>query len=403
MTFPAGRLAGLDTLRGGAMLLGILLHASMAYMPTRIGHMLWPVMDEPTSWICDVIYWGSHTFRLPLFFFLSGFFAEQVYQARGVRAFVEQRVRRLAVPYAVGLVTILPLVFVVWSTGWIIAGRCSLEQILNPLVPFDPELQANYFNPAHLWFLIDLMVFSAAYLGMRLEWPGEASLEHSQRLWRHHPWRTPLLLSAPAAMLLWGNSAPVTEFHNSFLPEASRLLYYGLYFSVGTQAYRNRDAFYVATRRWATYLFGAVSAVTVSLLLVKSEVAGTAGLWHRGLFAWSVALTAWLTILGSLGAVIRHVRGDWPQVRYLADSSYWMFLIHFPIVGLAHIALRPLAWEPEFKMLASFSITVFVGFGSYRVFVRHSVIGDFLHGRRDRSVMPGPISPIIPQELRQAA
>src|SRR3569832_2431323 len=67
-SFLTGRLAGLDALRGGAMLLGVLLHAAMAYMPTRIRHMLWPVMDEPTSVICDVVYWGALTFRLPLFF-----------------------------------------------------------------------------------------------------------------------------------------------------------------------------------------------------------------------------------------------------------------------------------------------------------------------------------------------
>lgn len=387
--FPSGRQAGLDALRAGAMLLGILLHASMAYTPTPIRHLLWPVMDEPKSWLCDLVYWSVHAFRLPLFFFLSGFFAEQVYQARGVRLFVDQRVRRLAIPYAVSSVTILPLCFLVWTTGWVIAGRSTIEHLWNPLLPFEPELQANYFNPGHLWFLLDLMVFNAAYLAFRLESPKEPDVELSQRLWQLGPFALPLVLSAPMATLLWGNSDPVTAFHNSFLPDASRLVYYGLYFTIGAHAYRNRNAFSVAIRPWPGFLAGGVAAIAVALRLVKSEVTGESSVWLRGLFGWSIALAAWFMILGSIGFVIRHVRESRPGIRYLADSSYWMYLIHFPLVGLTHIALRPQTWTSEWKMLATFTITALVSFASYAAFVRHTVIGATLHGRRER----GPLSP----------
>lgn len=50
-SFPDGRLVGLDALRGGAMLLGGLLHSAVAYMPTKVTHMLWPVTDGQTSWV----------------------------------------------------------------------------------------------------------------------------------------------------------------------------------------------------------------------------------------------------------------------------------------------------------------------------------------------------------------
>ena len=40
-TEPSGRLHGLDALRGGALLLGIVLHASLSYQPTAI----WPFAD----------------------------------------------------------------------------------------------------------------------------------------------------------------------------------------------------------------------------------------------------------------------------------------------------------------------------------------------------------------------
>lgn len=401
--FPSGRLAGLDALRGGAMLLGILLHAAMAYMPTRIPHMLWPVLDDQTSWSCDVIYWGAHTFRLPLFFFLSGFLTEQLFQARGARAFLDQRIRRLAIPYAVSLGTVLPLTFAVWTMGWIIAGRCTLEEALNPLIPFEPDLEANYFNPAHLWFLIDLMIFNGIYFLKRQESPEAANTEQNGRVWRMGAWWTPLVLAAPAAMLLWGSTSPVTEFHNSFLPNSERLLYYGLYFSVGTMAYRTRDVFFGAIQSSKRHLLGASLAIAISLVFLEPVVAGTSGLWSRCAFSWSVALAAWFSILGLMGTVLKHVRGDNAQLRYIADSSYWMFLIHFPLVGLTHIALRPIDWVPELKMLTAFGVTVLMGLGSYHVFVRYTVLGWYLHGRRERRPVPRVEHDAAQAGIRRAA
>lgn len=404
-SFPSGRLAGLDALRAGAMLLGILLHAAVAYMPTKMPQMLWPVFESQTSGICDVVFWATHTFRLPLFFFLSGFLTEQLYQARGAHAFIDQRIRRLVIPYLIASFTVLPVTLVVWMMGRIISGRLTLEEAINSLIPFSPELDANYFNPGHLWFLLDLTIFNMVYFVFRLEWPGENNSEHTRRLWLGGTWVTPMVLAAPSAMLLWNSTSPLTEFHNSFLPDSARLMYYGLFFTVGAQAFRTREFFGLAIRNSSAHLLAAMVAVTISMLFFKPVVAGSAGLWERGVYSWSVALAAWFSILGFLGAVIHGVRADHPRVRYLADSSYWMFLVHIPIVGLAQIAMRPLAWAPEIKMLATFGVAVLLSLSSYAVFVRHTVIGLYLHGRRDRTATaePSPNASESPASLRHAA
>lgn len=385
--FPSGRVAGLDALRGGAMLLGILLHSAVAYMPTKVSHMLWPVMDRQTSWVCDVVFWGTHTFRLPLFFFLSGFFTEQLFQMRGVRAFLEQRIRRLLIPYLTAAVTVLPVTLMVCSLGWVIVGRCTWDNILHPLTPFDSELQGNFFNPGHLWFLLDLMVFNVVFCLCRMELSEQHRSELSRQIWSMGAWITPFLLAAPSAMLLWNSARPLTEFHNSFLPDSERLLYYGMYFATGAIAFRMREDFVAAVRYSWTHLGMAAVTLSVSLLVFRPVVNETASLWTRGLFAWSVTLTAWCSILGLLGAVIHTPRTDRASVRYLADASYWMYLVHLPIVGLTQIALQPLAWPAEFKMITVFGIAVLLSLSSYAVFVRHSVIGLFLHGRRDRPLI----------------
>lgn len=374
------------------MLLGVLLHSAVAYMPTKVTHMLWPVAEGQTSWVCDVVFWGTHTFRLPLFFFLSGFFTEQLFQARGPRGFIEQRVRRLLIPYLGAAVTVLPATLLVFSLGWVIAARCTWEQLRHPLTPFDSELQANFFNPGHLWFLLDLMILTVAYCLCRMELSEQHSSEHSRRIWSLGAWGTPILVAAPSAMLLWGSPRSLTEFHNSFLPDSERLLYYGLYFTIGAAAYRMRDSFVVAIRHPRLHLSMAAVAVTASLLVFRPVVAESAGLWTRGLYSWSVALSAWCSILGLLGVVIRAPRADRASIRYLADASYWMYLVHLPIVGLTQIALHPLDWAAELKMFATFGVAVFLSLSSYAIFVRHSVIGLFLHGRRDRTTTANPHS-----------
>ena len=95
----------LDALRAVAMLLGILLHASLAYVPG----IPWPVQDtQPAPWL-GLLFLVIHGFRMPLFFLVSGFFTAMLWQRRGPRAMLAQRYKRVFVPLVLGFCTLLPL------------------------------------------------------------------------------------------------------------------------------------------------------------------------------------------------------------------------------------------------------------------------------------------------------
>ena len=384
-TFPGGRLDGLDALRGIAMLSGLLLHAAVAYMPTRMPHLLWPVFDDQTSILCDVVFWGLHAFRLPTFFFLSGFFAEYMYQSRGPQKFLEHRIKRLIIPYAASVTTILPLTLGIWLLGWFTIGRCSIDPTAFPFVSLDSDLQANFFNPGHLWFLYDLIVMSVSFWYLRQEWPSHQRASQSQFDWLAGPVLTPAFLAMPASMILWASPAPVTEFNNSFLPDAGRLVYFSIFFTVGVVAFRRREEFFQALRLPGIHLAISMACVAGMFLFLKGEINGTGNLLTRLCFSWCVGLSAWFFIFGAMGVVVRCGQFNAPSLRFLADSSYWMYLIHLPLVGLTHIALREMPLPPEAKMLLTFAIAVAVGLGSYAVFVRYTFIGTCLHGHRRRA------------------
>ena len=68
------RYYGLDALRGGMMMLGIVLHAAEFYIAAPPPALPMPT-DRNTSYVFDLVFHFIHSFRMPTFFVLAGFFA----------------------------------------------------------------------------------------------------------------------------------------------------------------------------------------------------------------------------------------------------------------------------------------------------------------------------------------
>ena len=117
---PLPRWHHLDALRGFAMVLGIALHVSMSFF---VG--FWVVRDvtaDDDGWF-DEFFHGIHGFRMPLFFLLSGFFTTMLWRRRGPGRLVRHRLRRIAAPLAIGMITVVPAV--TWSIEWAIDNGVS--------------------------------------------------------------------------------------------------------------------------------------------------------------------------------------------------------------------------------------------------------------------------------------
>ena len=127
------RLHSLDALRAFAMLLGIALHAALAY-----GGTPWMVMDSASSSTIRWFYEAVHGFRMQLFFFVSGLFTMMLWRRRGWSALFEQRFQRIVVPMLLAYVTILPLL------GWISTKATdeTLKNVLTSTPTASPLVQA---------------------------------------------------------------------------------------------------------------------------------------------------------------------------------------------------------------------------------------------------------------------
>ena len=85
----ATRYHGLDFMRAGMMLMGILLHAGVMYMPLPYGHDSAAIIADPLDPYRDIsgysgvvqrIVMTIHFFRMPAFMLLAGFFGALVFQ-----------------------------------------------------------------------------------------------------------------------------------------------------------------------------------------------------------------------------------------------------------------------------------------------------------------------------------
>ncbi len=146
-TQPNGeRLHALDAVRSFALLLGVAFHAMLSFIP-GMPPGLWAMNDVSTSpWLADASF-VAHSFRMLLFFLIAGFFARQLHQRLGTRAFWVNRLKRIAVPMVVGWLLLFPLIGWVWVLG--------MQKVFNgapptpPVAPVMPA-QAGAFPLAHL-------------------------------------------------------------------------------------------------------------------------------------------------------------------------------------------------------------------------------------------------------------
>lgn len=116
-SLPDERRHDLDALRGFAMLLGVVLHASIAYL----GQNPWPVNDRSQSFVLGFVWAFIHGWRMELFFLIAGFFTAMVLRRDGPGGMLKRRGRRLAIPFLLGLAVVQPLNF--WLDGTVRAAR----------------------------------------------------------------------------------------------------------------------------------------------------------------------------------------------------------------------------------------------------------------------------------------
>lgn len=364
------RYHGFDNLRAIMMWLGIVIHVAMNYTVVRTPHLPWH--DERSTRLADLLAAFIHVFRMPVFFVIAGFLAAMLLQRRGPRAFLRHRALRLALPFAV----FWPLVIPVTSIAALLFlnrmafGRWSLEMSALP-AGFRQDLPTM-----HLWFLWMLVWFCVATALCSLLPRAPFAAAGRVLAYLGRAWWGFAVLGIPVVIAGLHYERGVLIASGRFAAPWDEWLHNVVFFLFGLALWAHRDALLPHYRRhWRRYGAAALAAFVAALATGdgRGPLPVFSAIYNAQTWLWCFA---WI----GFGLVVLDRRH--PVLAYLADSAYWVYLVHLPITVLIAAALYMVPLPVLLKMGIGLVVTTIACLASYELFVRHTWISVLLNGKR---------------------
>ena len=428
----------LDFVRATAMLLGLLLHVCIFFMPS---HKYFWGTGEYFGDVLDLQFLNFiHLFRMQLFFFMAGFFAELVIDRKGLRHLVNDRLKRIVLPFIIGLVLLMPVHILLVGKGGYYAttmdGLTLMEKLRSILFfgLLDPDVSLQD-GLMHLWFIFYLIIFYVVHLSLRplirftvvqklCNWNPLIDFAVS------HRWGFLLLgvLTFPLQYLLKSAFLPPTGFN---VPIVDLALYF-VFYLFGVAFYRQRyllaklgdNAWYYLAFSVPFFILidepterldqsaSVVSSITTwTFIDLGSSSFASPAVWYEGIFhngyhkvliVLSRSMLCWSMCFAFIGLTHRYLSQPRKAIRYLADSAYWVYWVHLPITfKLSYMAQSV---EGLNALTKSYIVLVFSSlliFASYHWGVRYTWLGDYFMGCRKSRTDPNELQFKLPVFLKK--
>ena len=371
------------------MLLGIVLHAALPYMPNI--EALWPA-DESSSHVVTAIFHFIHIWRMPLFFILTGFFANLIISRRSWSSWWGNRLLRIGLP----IIIFSPLMSA--TLPWILTYGKTGEFII---------FYSNEGHPFHLWFLWHLIIFVILTATFRFLYLGGIGvLRNLNRIGLSF---IDSILGKSRSVLsgiVFRSRFPITFIIACIIVNFSTggelVLNVGaslLYFGFGYSLYGNPSLFMFLKTHWKYYFIAGMIGFTLFMIVTLAmdsklqpdiynrAVAGAVetGWDIESLWLLQYLLKITCAVLFSyafIGLSERQFGSYSPKLRFISDGAYWMYLIHLPTVTIITFSMFSLNIRVEIKFTIAIGATSIICLITYKYLVRHTPIGILLNGKR---------------------
>lgn len=358
------------------MLLGLVIHTGVTYMPHA--SPVRTVMAKET-WIgffpvINLI----HSFRMPVFFVVAGYFGALLFFRKGPIEMLQNRVLKILLPLVVGVLLLYPLIYFsfIYSSARIDGDASAFNKAWQ-------AIRSGSFLPfrlSHLWFLYDLMLFSIASCFIAWLFGKATSIQSFvNRIAGKilaHPWIRVMLIAILYYIGLLINKEYTLHTNVSFWLDRNLLYCYFLFYLMGWMLYRTDllDAL-----RWKPVLQITLALVLFSVsMYIELEVKEP---WtFRALQLINAMVTALLTF-GIIGWFLNYCNEYSKPMAYIMDAAYFVYMIHVPISVMIPGLLSDSGLPAIVQFIITISSTIIICFSLYHLFVRKSFIGKFLNGK----------------------
>ena len=334
------RIHYMDGMRVVFAFMGIMFHLAFWYIlnPEQLASVKTINYSKDFFWIAEVI----SLFRMDSFFLITGFFTAMGLVKLDFQSFLRKRVKNLRI------LSIVPIVFAITT---IISYLMQLS--IGSFGPLSPRYWKTILFEHHLWFLEVLFIYYIIY-GFLLK----KTIFVSFMQYKIQPLH---LLSLGFIYLIWAFLAkvfPILWSDNFLADTVYRVFIYLPYFFLGAVIFFNKkmaDSFmkpslirvFVSLISISSYLYfvnqqygvvGGYSDPVFTIKLIKYFVKGFANLG-----------SVYLVFLASSYIF----KNDSKLLKYLADRSYSVYLLHYPLCLIFGYFFTKVNLDTRFEYAAS--------------------------------------------------
>jgi glucan biosynthesis protein C len=310
-----GRVYFLDAARAILMFLGIPYHVALVYAQ---GNDWIFAKSEDTSGFLKYLAEAIHIFRMPLFFVVAGYFAFMMLDRKGAGAWFGGRTVKLGVPLLAAAFLLNPL------SLW--AQDDSMELITS---------SGDHWL-AHLWFLTTLLV-QCGVLALLAMTPLQARFKAMVDALVERP-----VVGVVALVLMTGVISGIGSMLGKHVPETLVLkitllsaIGYAPFLLLGVAMRMNQRVLHFMST-------SSVASLVVTLLAVAFLLVVPWGGFALNVGRMFISTVACIGVARALFSACRMLL-DVPSsaIRKVADASFTVYLVHFPLLNLFYKWIEP--------------------------------------------------------------